>query len=131
MLDQRKIKIMTRLALYEETQGKEDFKVSEYYRKDYASMHMIFSVLWITAGFVCLGILIAVAVMDMILSELSTGLVVTLGAGAVLIYLMTVIAYLGITSHIYNEKHKQARQRVKRYNHGLTKLLKTYEKEKR
>ena len=34
MLDERKVKLMTRLALYEETEGKEDFKISAYYRKD-------------------------------------------------------------------------------------------------
>ena len=36
MLDERKVKLMTQLALYDQTQGKEDFKISEYYRKDYA-----------------------------------------------------------------------------------------------
>ncbi len=40
MLDERKVKLMTKLALYEETYGKEDFKISSYYRKDYASLHV-------------------------------------------------------------------------------------------
>ena len=38
MLDEKKVKLMTRLAFYEQTQGKEDFKVSAYYIKDYASI---------------------------------------------------------------------------------------------
>ena len=32
MLDRSKVKLMTKLALYEQTQGKEDFKISEYCR---------------------------------------------------------------------------------------------------
>ena len=40
MLDEKRVKLMTKLALYEETQGKDDFKVSEYYRKDYVGMHL-------------------------------------------------------------------------------------------
>ena len=40
MLDERKVKLMIKLALYEETHGKEDFKISSYYRKDYASLHL-------------------------------------------------------------------------------------------
>ena len=47
MLDEKKVKLMTRLAFYEQTQGKEDFKVSAYYRKDYASMHGICSDVWL------------------------------------------------------------------------------------
>ena len=43
MLDERKVKLMTKLALYEETHGKEDFKISSYYRKDYASLHVIYA----------------------------------------------------------------------------------------
>ena len=39
MIDEQKVKLMTKLALYEHTQGKEDFKVSEYYRKDYVAAH--------------------------------------------------------------------------------------------
>ena len=48
MLDERKVKLMTKLALYEETHGKEDFKISEYYRKDYVGLHSICSFLWVT-----------------------------------------------------------------------------------
>ena len=33
MLDERKVKLMTQLALYDQTQGKEDFKISEYIEK--------------------------------------------------------------------------------------------------
>ena len=29
MLDERKVKLMTQLALYDQTLGKEDFKISE------------------------------------------------------------------------------------------------------
>ena len=45
MLDKRKVEVMTRLAFYEQTEGKKDFKVSEFYRKDYTSLHTICSVL--------------------------------------------------------------------------------------
>lgn len=50
MLDERKVKLMTKLALYEETHGKEDFKISSYYRKDYASLHVIYAFLSVSVG---------------------------------------------------------------------------------
>lgn len=131
MLDKNKVKLMTQLALYEQTQGKEDFKISEYYRKDYAGIHTICSFLWVTVGFVCVVALLALSGMDALLSKLSLGLLITLGLMAVAAYLAIVIVYAVITSHIYNKKHRDARQRVKRYNHNLTRLLKMYEKENR
>lgn len=131
MLDEQKIKLMTRLAFYEETQGKEDFKISEYYRKDYAALHILCSIIWVTAGYVCLGALIVLAGLDSLLGSMSTGLIVTMGLLAIVGYFVLVIAYAAVSSHIFNRKHRQARQRVKKYNHNLTRLLKMYEKEKK
>lgn len=129
MLDERKVKLMTKLALYDQTQGKEDFKISEYYRKDYAGMHVIFSVLWVTVGYVIAGALVMLAGMDSLMEQMSTGLIVTLGGIAIIGYVAVLVLYIIVTSHVYNKKHQDARQRVKKYNHTLTKLLKIYEKE--
>ena len=122
MLDERKVKLMTKLALYEETYGKEDFKISSYYRKDYASLHVIY---------VCLVGVLLLAGVENIMGNLSNGLIIFLFLIILAGYVGVVIVYCGIASHIYNEKHKKARKRVKRYNHNLIQLLKMYEKEKR
>lgn len=131
MLDKRKVELMTRLAFYEQTKGEEDFKVSEYYRRDYTSLHTICSVLWVTIGYLCfVGILVLVW-LDELLSNMSNTLIVMLMGMIVLGYISLVIVYAIVANHIYNEKHKDARQRVKKYNHDLTRLLKMYEKENR
>lgn len=131
MLDTKRVKLMTKLALYEETKGKDDFKVSEYYRKDYVGMHMICTFLWVTVGYVCLAGLLALAGMDTIIAKMSMGFLITFMIVAVVGYIALLIIFLGITSHIYNKKHQDARHRVKMYNHDLIKLLKMYEKEKK
>ena len=41
MLNESKVKLMTRMAMYESKQGEEDFKISSYYKKDYRSFHTI------------------------------------------------------------------------------------------
>ncbi len=131
MLDQRKIELMTRLAFYEQTDGKKDFKVSEFYRKDYTSLHTICSVLWVTVGYLCVIGIIILIVLEDLLENLSNGVIMMLGGMVLLGYISLVIVYAIITNHIYDEKHRDARQRVKKYNHDLTRLLKMYEKENR
>lgn len=129
MLDERKVKLMTRLALYDQTQGKEDFKISEYYRKDYVGLHIICTVLWVTVGYVAVWALAMIAGLDTFMEEMSTALLIILILAAVVGYVVVLVTYIGIASHLYNKKHQEARQRVKRYNHILTRLLKMYEKE--
>ena len=82
MLDEQKIKLMTKLAFYEKREGKEDFKISEYYRKDYVSLHVICSILWVTIGYVCLGALLVLAGLDSLMSKMSAGLIITMGLAA-------------------------------------------------
>ena len=129
MLDERKVKLMTRLALYDQTQGKEDFKISEYYRKDYAGVHIIYTVLWVTVGYALAWMLAMIAGLDTLMEKASTVLLLTLIFAAIVGYVVVLVVYIAVASHLYNKKHQEARQRVKRYNHILTRLLKMYEKE--
>ena len=126
MLDERKVKLMTRLAFYEQTQGKEDFKISAYYRKDYTSLHMLCSFIWVTIGYVLVVGLAVLAGLDSLLGHMSMAVMVLIGGMAIVGWLAVDIIYALITSHVYNEKHKNSRQRVKKYNHDLTRLLKMY-----
>ncbi len=131
MINQNKVKLMTKLALYEETKGKEDFKISAYYRKDYAGVHILGSLLWTTVGYVCLAALVMLGALPWLMEHMTLRLVVIVAAAAVVGYVALLIVYVAAAGYIYNRKHKNARQRVKRYNHDLTQLLKMYEKEKK
>lgn len=113
MLDERKVKLMTKLALYEHTQGREDFKISEYYRKDYAGMHVFSSVIWVTVGYVCLAMLIVFAGFDALIDSMSNSLMLMILMIFVVGYFGVVVIYAVISSHIYNQKHKEARMSEK------------------
>ena len=129
MLDEKKVKLMTHLAFYEQTQGKEDFKISAYYRKDYASLHTICTFLWVTVGYILAVALVILAGLETLMENMSSGVLLMIVGIVFLGYVALIIIYMIISSFLYNEKHKKARQRVKKYNHNLTILLKIYEKE--
>lgn len=128
MLDERKIKLMTKMSLYEANQGKEDLKISAYYRKDYTSLHTIATILWITVGYACLMMLLILSAYDMLMETMTVGMLVTMGIGIVVCYLLLVIAYAVYTHVTCNQRHQAARARVKRYNRSLVRLLNGYKK---
>ena len=131
MIDEKKVKLMTRMASYENNEGREDLKISAYYRKDYASIHMVYTIIWVTIGYGCLMLLIGFCLFDKLMESLSMSAVMTLGIGVVVGYFVVIIAYSVATHTMYSKKHQIARMRVKKYNHDLTRLLKIYEKENR
>ena len=88
MLDERKVKLMTKMALYEQKEGKEDFKVSAYYRKDYASVHTIYSILWMTVGYILLIVLIGFAAMDSLTANMTLSVIVLLTGSIIIGYFL-------------------------------------------
>ncbi len=129
MLDKRKVKTMTRLALYEQNQGEEDFHISEYYRKDYVGLHLWFTFFWVTLGYIMVvGIGLYMA-MDALTKILSGAFLIFFAGGILIGYICVLGIYMVVTGYIYGEKHKEARKRVRTYNHNLVRLLKLYDKE--
>mgnify|MGYP000007939125 CR=1 FL=1 len=125
MLNESKVKLMTRMAMYESKQGEEDFKISSYYKKDYRSFHTIATIIWVTVGYaVAVGIGV-IAFLDELMKNLNMQFAVIIG------YLVLVIFYGIVASHFYGTKHEKARKRVKQFNHDLTRLNRMYEREKR
>ena len=117
------------MAAYEAGEGKEDLKISGYYRKDYVSLHTLLAVIWGTVGYVCLAGLVCLAIFDWLVSMFSTELIILGAACAGGIYLILIILYAAGVHMYYSKKHQKARMRVKKYNHDLVRLLKIYEKE--
>lgn len=131
MLNEKRLKLMTRMAIYENHDGKEDFKISEYYQKDYASLNTWKSIIWVTIGYaIIIGAILLIFLDEIFNVTTISGLLVIVGA-IVTGYFM-VIVITGIIAHdFYKKKHMEARKRVKRFNNNLTRLGRMYEKEKR
>ena len=49
MLNEERIRLMTRMAAYEEHEGKKDIAISEYFRGDYISFQLLKSAIYATA----------------------------------------------------------------------------------
>ena len=73
--------------------------------------------------------LVILAGLETLMENMSSGVLLMIVGIVFLGYVALIIIYMIISSFLYNEKHKKARQRVKKYNHNLTRLLKIYEKE--
>lgn len=56
MLNEDKIKIMSRCAMYEKGQGKDDLQINRYYQGDYVRLNTLKSLIGVTIGFIlCFG----------------------------------------------------------------------------
>ncbi len=128
-MDRKKVAVMTRMAFYEQGQGKEDRKICQYYKKDYASLHMWFSLIWLTIGYALLIGVLFFSFSDRIFSHTHLNYYIRMGMAIVIVYLIVLMVY-GIASRtLYSDKHKRARNRMKRFMRDVVRLGKMYGKD--
>ena len=129
MLNEERIKHMTKLAFYESKGGKEDLKVSFRYKKDYIGMNNFWSALWMTIAYIALVVLVVVTFMNDILKELSSQQLVAMILSFLGIYMILLIAYIRYARVIHTREHARAYHRMKKFREGLEQLEEMYEKE--
>ncbi len=129
MINEKKVRLMTQMALYEQNQGKEDFKINAYYKKDYVSMKRLYTFFWVTVGYVFAVGLVVMADLDKWMEKMSMDFAI-MAIGVLLVgYIALLVGYIVITNLVYGKRHQEAKARVKKYNYNLKRLLKLYEKE--
>ena len=129
MLDKKRIRLMAKMSAYEKKHAKEDLRISSYYKKDYASLNTLITVLWITVGYAILAGLYALCNLNTLLENLTITKLLLMIAGA--IYLILVVIYCVFAGNFYKGKYNKAKQRMKKYYRDLTQLGKMEMKEKK
>lgn len=130
MLNEERVRLMTRLAAYESKEGKEDIEISGYYRKDYTSRNTLAALIWVTVGYVIALAIGGIAFMDVLIGNVNMTFFIILAGGVVIGYIVVLFVYGIIAHETAARKHNEARQRMKKYNRDLLRLNKMYEKEK-
>ena len=70
MLDKDRIRLMTKMSIYGKNH-KDDFKIADYYRKDYASLKTWITLIWVTIGYAVLFVSFCIYSSDSLSADLT------------------------------------------------------------
>lgn len=129
MLNEKRVKHMVKLAFYETKQGTEDLKISSYFKRDYISFNILWSIIWLTLGYAVLLFLLALIFMEKVMENLTIASFLVIGGGIIGGYILLVVLYVIMARKFYKKKHFRAYHRVKLFDEELTKLEEMYEEE--
>lgn len=131
MLNEEKVKIMNRLAMYEKREGKKYLPISRYYRTDYIGLALIKNFFLATIGYGLVLCAIAAYLGEYLLSNIHKMNLVNLGIYVVAGYVVTLLVYSALTYVVYSVKYHKAKKSVKAYYEQLTALNKIYSREEK
>ena len=131
MLNEEKVKIMNKLALYEKGEGKKYLPVSKYYRSDFIGLALIKNFFLVTIGYGLVVLAAAAYFSAYLLNNIHKMNLVNLGISILAGYLIALGAYSLLTYIQYSVKYHRAKKSVKKYYEDLTRLDKIYGREEK
>ena len=122
MLNEDKIRIMSRCAMYEKGQGKEDLAINRYYQGDYIRLNTLKTLIGVTIGFVlCFGLYLVIRAEYYM--ENIVGMDLPAFARSILLYYVIVLVIFAVISIVfYGWKYADTQKRVRWYYQDLKTL---------
>lgn len=130
MLSQERIKLMTKMAAYEENEGKKYMSIGSYFRSDYMEMQVIRSVICGTLAFFLLAGLYVYYHFETMMQDIYKMDLLLLGRRVLFYYIVFIAAYSVITYVIYSFRYSRAKRSLKHYYYHLKQLAAIYDIEK-
>lgn len=129
MINNDKVALMTKLAIYE-SKNSEDIKLSKYYKGDYVRHNVLKTIISVTIAYVCILALILFYNLEGILEKIFELNYTILGIEIFVSYFVLVVMF-GLFSYvIYTDKINKSRKNLIGYHRGLKSLSRMYEEDK-
>ena len=129
MLNIRKTRLMTKLAIYETGKGKEDIRLSKYYKTDYVRLQILKTILSVTVGYVLILFLVAVYKSEYLIEQAVNLDYRAIGITVLVSYVVLLTIYIVGTIIGYSIKYDMSRGKLTKYFRILKVMRKIYQEE--
>ena len=129
MINEEKVKIMDRLALYEKQEGRKYLPVSKYYRSDYIGLALFRNFFLASIGYLVILLLVGAYFAEFLADHLHTLNVTWIGMMIVGGYLVTISVYSVVTYTLHTIRYGRAQKGAAAYERRLRELEALYEEE--
>lgn len=129
MLNQERVCEMTRLAIFDQNEGKECKPMIQYFRGDFIAKELLKSLIAGTAAFILLAAMVVLYSMEEWMEQINSIDIRQLIVRGILCYGVFLAVFLLITYIVYHIRYTKGRQKVKRYYLHLKRVNRLYHEE--
>jgi len=124
MINNSKVKLMTKLAVYEK-KHKDDIEISKYSKSDYVRLNLIKNVLSVTVAYILVLVIVGLYQIEYLIANAVTLDYKSLGVRILGFYAISVIVFVLAGLLISSQRYSKAIKRLNKYLKRL-KILKKY-----
>ena len=126
MINEERVILMTKLASYEEHEGRRNMKIINYFRSDYIALQVLKSIFSATIAFAMLCALYVFSQFEDFMQDIYKMDLISCAKSVLTYYGLTVLVYGLISYFICAYKYSKARRSLKTYQQNLKKLHSLY-----
>lgn len=127
MLSEERVILMTKMASYEEHEGRKNMKIGNYFRSDYIAIQVLKSILCATLAFLLIFAMFIVYDFEVFMQDIYKMDLVSFARTVLMYYGITVLLYGVVSYGIYSYRYSKAIKSLKLYYQNLKKLNSLYE----
>ena len=122
----KKIRLMTRIAIYEKTEGKKNEPVAKYFRSDYIGLKILTSLVSATFVFLMIIGLYVLCNSETLLTDFYRIDLMEEARKLILYYISFVVAYISVVAVVFFVKYNKSVKYKRIFSRNLKKLLSHY-----
>ncbi|MCR5849012.1 MAG: hypothetical protein K6G75_12985 [Lachnospiraceae bacterium] len=122
----KKIRLMTRIAIYEKTEGKKNEPVAKYFRSDYIGLKILTSLVSATFVFLMIIGLYVLCNSETLLTDFYRIDLMEEARKLILYYIGFVVAYISVVAVVFFVKYNKSVKYKRIFSRNLKKLLSHY-----
>lgn len=129
MLNEERVRLMTRMACYEAKEGRKNVAIGNYFRGDYIGLQVIKSVISATIAYILIFAMFILYDFEVFMADIYKMDLLDFAKSVIIYYLIFTAAYALISYAVYTYRYTKARKSLKTYYNNLKKLAYMYERE--
>ena len=131
ILNENKIKMMTKMAIYEKNEGRKMIKTAKYFKSDYIAFGVLRTLITTTIAFIIMLVMGVLYNIDKIITDINNLDYSAIVTGIIICYIVMLILFSVIALIVYGRQYDNSRKGLKRYFSRLNKLERFYNGHKR
>lgn len=129
MLNEEKVRLMSKMALFESGEGKEAIAIDKYSKKDYMFIQVIKTWVLSTIGFILVLFLALLLCMDFVSKVLAAVSLTAILITIMVLYVACVVFFCVYSRNHAIKRYDEAKEKVKVYKEYVIKLEEMYKSE--
>ncbi|MBQ8245884.1 MAG: hypothetical protein IJZ42_02025 [Lachnospiraceae bacterium] len=131
MISEQRVKLMTRLAAYEQKEGQKNEEIGSYFRDDYISFQLLKSIIYATVAFLLIVGLFVLYDSELFMSDIYKIDILEYAKKLLIYYLGFTGVYVLISYIVYAIRYRKAKKRLRVYFNNLKRLQILYQRERK